>query len=156
MEEVETMIAQARQSLLAGPAASEVQRRDLSSLISQLLPSAIERVQRLPMSATVAKRAARFFAVAQDFVDTCLRSPLLGEEGPLRLNLAPLLHVLRILVSPEPVSPRFLPRASGAAAANTAVVPPHYFNRDHGKPLRREFRGRPMRVWPDDDRAISW
>lgn len=151
MKEIEIMIAQARQCLLAGPAASDAQRRNLASVVSERLPRAVERLQRQPMSTATARRAVRFFSLAQDFVDTCLRSPSLGEKGPMRLDLTPLLYVLRVLVTAEPVPPRYL---SGAEPAG--VVPRHYFNRDHGKPLTREFLGRIIHVWPDDDCATRW
>lgn len=158
MEEIEARIVQGRQSLLAGPASSDQQRRNVKQLISERLPRAVEHLQRQPMSTSLAKRAARFFAVVQDFVDTCLRSPLLGEGlGPLlRLDLSPLLYVLRLLVAAEPVPPRYLPDTGTAAAAGAggSSVPPHYFNRDHGRPLFREFRGRWRWIWPDDEAGI--
>lgn len=156
MEEIEARIAQGRQSLLAGPASSDQQRRNVKLLISERLPRAVEHLQRQPMSTSVAKRAARFFAVVQDFVDTCLRSPLLGEGlGPLlRLDLSPLLYVLRLLVAAEPVPPRYLPDlGTAAAAAGAGGMSPHYFNRDHGRPLFREFRGHWRWIWPDDEVA---
>lgn len=154
MEEVEAQIAQARKLSIAGPTTSEEQRRNVKTLISERLPRAVEHVQRQPMSTTVAKRAAKFFAVVQDFVDQCLRSPLLGEGlGPLRLDLSPLLYVLRILVAAEPVAPRYLTADAQVTAAAPGAMPPHHFNRDHGKPLLREFYGRTRRVWPDDERA---
>lgn len=154
MEEIEARIAQGRQALLAGPASSDQQRRNVKLLISERLPRAVEHLQRQPMSTSVAKRAARFFAMVQDFVDTCLRSPLLGEGlGPLlRLDLSPLLYVLRLLVAAEPVPPRYLTDMGRGVAAGGSV-PPHYFNRDHGKPLLREFRGHWRQIWPGDEAA---
>lgn len=157
MEEIEARIAQGRKALLAGPASSDQQRRNVKLLISERLPRAVEHLQRQPMSASVAKRAAKFFAMVQDFVDTCLRSPLLGEGlGPLlRLDLSPLLYVLRLLVAAEPVPPRYLTDMVAAAGgvASGGSVPPYYFNRDHGKPLLREFRGHWRQIWPGDEAA---
>lgn len=151
MEEVEASIAQARQSLLPGPATSDQRRNVIKALISERIPRAVERVQRQPMSTTTAKRAAKFFAVVQDFADACLRSLLLGEGlGPLRLDLSPLLYVLRLILAAEPVPSRYL---SGAEATAAGAVPLHYFNRDHGRPLVREFRGCSRRIWPDDEQA---
>lgn len=153
MEEIESMIAEARQVLLAGPAASEPRRRNLQAVIAERLPRAVELQQRRPMGAAAAARCARTFAVVQDFVDTCLRSPLLGEGDNNFLDLSPLLHVLRVLVSADAVAPRFLSaaEATAAAAAGGPGGPGlHYFNRDHGKPLLREWRKRERRIWPGD------
>lgn len=151
MDELEQMIHHARQSLLAGPTISPQQQQDVKRLISEALPRGVERLQRQPMNATIAKRVACFFALVQDFADTCLvRSPLLGEGlGPLRVDLTPLLYVLRVIVCADPIPPRYLSSSSSGAG----VVPPHYFNRDHGRPLSREFQGTSLRMWPDDQRA---
>ena len=143
------MIAEARQVLLAGPAASEPRRRNLQAVIAERLPRAVELQQRQPLEAAAAARCARTFAAVQDFVDTCLRSPLLGE-GDNNFDLSPLLHVLRVLVSAEAVAPRFLSAAEAAAAGGAGL---HYFNRDHGKPLLRHWSGRSRRVWPGDRAA---
>lgn len=148
------MIAEARQVLLAGPAASEPRRRNLQAVLSERLPRAVELLQRQPMGGAVAERCARTFTLVQDFVDTCLRSPLLGEGSNNFLDLSPLLRVLRLLVSADAVAPRFLSTAdvAGAAGAGGAGGAPgmHYFNRDHGKPLLREWRGRARRIWPGE------
>ncbi len=160
MDDVESMIAEARQALLAGPAASAPQRRNLQSVIAERLPRAVELLQRQPMGAAAARRCARTFTVVQDFVDTCLRSPLLGEGGDSGggggggggdgfLDLSPLLHVLRVLVSADAVPPRFL-SAAEAGAATAAARGLRCFNRDHGKPLLRGCHGRSKRIWPDE------
>lgn len=133
--------------MLAGPAASEPRRRNLQAVIAERLPRAVELLQRQPMSAAAAEKCAGAFAVVQDFVDTCLRSPLLGEGNNNFLDLSPLLHVLRLLVSADAVAPRFLSTAEVAAAGAAGL---HYFNRDHGKPLSREWQGRSRRVWPGE------
>lgn len=153
MEDVESMIAEARQTLLAGPAASAPQRRNLQGVIAERLPRAVELLQRQPMGAAAARRCARTFTVVQDFVDTCLRSPLLGEGGDSSsgsfLDLSPLLHVLRVLVSADAVPPRFL-SAAEAAAVTAAAGGLRCFNREHGKPLLRACHGRSKRIWPDE------
>lgn len=151
MEEIESMVAEARQALLAGPAASDLQRRNLHTTIGVKLPRAVELLQRQPMAAAVAKRCARTFTVVQDFADTCLRSPLLGEGNNL-LDLSPLLHILLVLVSADAVTPRFL-SAAEAGPLVSAVGGLLYFNRDHGKPLLRECHGRSRRFWPDERAA---
>lgn len=150
MEEIDSMIAEARQVLLAGPAASEPRRRNLQAVIAERLPRAVELVQRQPMGAAASARCARTFAAVQDFVDTCLRSPLLGEGSNNLLDLSPLLHVLRVLVSADAVAPRFLSTADATKAAAGGAVLHHYFNRDHGNPLLREWSGRARRIWPGD------
>lgn len=147
------MVAEARQVLLAGPAASEPRRRSLQNVIAERLPRAVELLQRQPMGPAVAKRCAMTFTMVQDFVDTCLRSPLLGEGNNSNdfLDLSPLLHVLRLLVSADAVAPRFLSAAEAeAAAAGGGASGFHYFNRDHGKPLLREWHGRARRIWPGE------
>ncbi|CAN0237982.1 unnamed protein product, partial [Ectocarpus sp. 12 AP-2014] len=148
MEEIESMIVEARQSLLQGPAACDLQREKRDIMISERLPRTVERLQRQPMTPQVAARCAKTFTVVQDFVDTCLRSPLLGEGDRAR-DLRPLLQTLRLLFS--------------AAPATTAAEGRHHFNRDHGKPLLRQCHGRTRRFWPDDERgtwvgpdAIGW
>lgn len=157
MEELEKKISHARQGV--SKPMTEEQRRNFNTLISEIIPRAVQHLQRQPMSAATARCAARFFAVVQDFVDACLRSPLLGDVrlGSLGLDLSPLVYVLRLLLSPEPVPvpPRYLPASSVEAAAFAAggAVPPYYFNRDHGRPLSREFKGDFRYAWPDDDRA---
>lgn len=154
MEEIESMVIEARQALLAGPAASDLQRRNLHNTIGARLPRAVELLQRQPMAAAVAKRCAKTFAVVQDFADICLRSPLLGEGDSL-LDLSPLLHILRVLLSADAVAPRFLSASEAAAAASTVGGLP-YFNQDHGKPLLREWgNGRSRRFWPDE-LAAGW
>lgn len=156
MEDIEFMVAEARQALLAGPRGSDLQRRNLRNTIGMGLPRAVELLQRQPMAAAMAKRCAKTFAVVQDFADTCLRSPLLGEGNSL-LDLSPLLHILLVLVSADAVAPRFLSAAetaaASAAAASTVGGLP-YFNQDHGKPLLREWcNGRSRRLWPDEPAA---
>lgn len=152
MEEIESMVAEARQALLAGPAASDLQRRNLHDTIAVRLPRAVELLQRQPMAAAAATRCAKTFAIVQDFADTCLRSPLLGEGDSL-LDLSPLLHILLLFVSADSVAPRFLSPAEAAAAA-TAVGGLPYFNQDHGKPVLREwYNGRSRRFWPDEPAA---
>lgn len=150
------MIAEARQVLLAGPAASESRRRNLQAVITERLPRAVELLQRQPMGAAAAERCARTLAAVQDFVDTCLRSPLLGEGNSSNnnnnsnfLDLSPLLHVLRLLVSADAVPPKFL----SAADADAGAAGSHCFNRDHGKPLLREWRGCSRRIWPGERTA---
>lgn len=150
IEELEARITKARQALLAGPACLDEQSQDVKMLISDQLPRAVEEIQRRPVSMTVAKRTAAFFAAVQDFVDTCLRSNLLGE-GLLRLDLGPVLYVLRCLLSAESVPPRY-----AVQGAQAGVPPLHYFNRDHGRPLLRAFRGCSKMVWPDDEESARY
>lgn len=147
MEEIESMIAHARQSLLAGPAGTGHQHFDFHhSFVT--LGAAVERLQRRTMSAETARHCAKTLTVVQDFVDTCLRSPSLGESEN-GVDLSPLLYVLLMLVSVEAVPTRFLPASEAAAAAAGF----HHINRDHGKPLLRQFHGRSRRVWADDARG---
>lgn len=158
MEEMEVRIVQARQVLLAGPSSTDEQRRNLKKFISEGLPCAVERLQRLPMSTSTAKRAARAFTLAQEFIDTCLRSPLL-EEGPMRIDLSPLLYCLRVLVSGlEPVPTRYCEpgqlTGSAGGVGGASAHPSYCFNRDHGRPLLRAFQGRVKHFWPDDEAAL--
>lgn len=169
MDEMEISLEKCRQSLVAaGPPAKEsVHRRLLlTQTLTQQLPSLVERLCcRTPMpSAAKVKHTVRFFAVTQDFIDVCLRSPLLGE-GPLRMDLSPLLYVLRLIMSVEPVaSPRYSTAGfagagagAGASAGATAAAAggcSHLFNRDHGRPLLRVFDAHVKHFWPDDEAAL--
>lgn len=159
MEAMEESIEKCRQCLLAGPAKEWVHRRLLLThtlpSVLQGLPSQVERLCCTPMRRQAeVRRTVRFFAIAQDFVDMCLRSPLLGE-GPLRMDLSPFLYVLRLIMSAEPVSPRFS-EFDGTLAAGAAAAAPGtcHFNRDHGQPLVRMFDGHINHFWPDDEAAL--
>lgn len=147
IEELEAQIAQARQALRAGPSTSDDQRHNLKTLISEGLPGSVERLQRQPMSTSTARRAARVFMIVQDFIDTCLRSPLLNE-GPTRLDLSPLLYALRVLLSVELLPPRY------HKPTITAGDPIIHFNRDHGRPLVRVYQGMTKHFWPEDGSAL--
>lgn len=146
-EELQAKIALARQDLRAGPSISDEQRRNLKALISEGLPAAVERLQRNPMSIKTAELVARVFANVQEFIDICLRSPLLNE-GPTRLDLSPLLCTLRVLLSVEQVPPKY---HKPAIAANEPI---NHFNCDHGRPLMRTYQGQTKRFWPDDTSSI--
>lgn len=154
MDELEAAIEKSKKALLAGPVKLAADEKHFKMLVSEGLPRLMERLQRHPMSVATARRTARFFAVVQDFIYTCFRSPLLGE-GPLRMDLSPLLYVLRLIVSADPVPPRH-PDAGGSAAtaAATAAGSACHFNRDHGRPLVRAFDGYVKHFWPDDEAPL--
>lgn len=147
MEELQARILEARQSLRAGPSTTDDQRRNLRALLSEGLPGAVERLQRTPMSISVARRVADLFILIQDFIYTCLRSPLLSE-GPTRMDLSPLLYSLRVLLSVEPEPPKY---HKYTTPAGDPIV---HFNRDHGKPLVRTFQGHNRHFWPDEASAL--
>lgn len=146
-----------RQCLIAGPAKEWAHRRlQLTQTLPRVLQGLPNQVERLcctrMCSQAEVRRTVRFFAVAQEFVDMCLRSPLLAE-GSLRMDLSPFLYVLRLIMSVEPVLPRFS-EFDGVLAAAPAAPGACHFNRDHGQPLVRVYDGHIKHFWPDDEVAL--
>lgn len=153
MDEVEESLEKCRRSLVsAGPPGNDSAHRRLllTQTLTRNLPSLVERLCccTLMRSAAEVRRTVLFFAMAQDFIDVCLRSPLLSE-GPLMMDLSPLLYVLRLIMSVDPIAaPRYSAGFAGAAKAGG-----YCFNRDHGHPLVRVFDGHVKYFWPDDEAA---
>lgn len=154
MQEVEESLEKCRRSLVsAGPPGNDSAHRRLllTQTLTRNLPSFVERLCCCtPMrSAAEVRRTVQFFAMTQDFIDVCLRSPLLSE-GPLMMDLSPLLYVLRLIMSVDPVAaPRYSAGFAGAAKGGGCYC----FNRDHGHPLVRVFDGHVKYSWPDDEPA---